>query len=115
MRSSQEFADFVIDQIASAGDVGFRKMFGSYAIYCDKKVVALICDNQLFVKPTSSGRKYIGEVIEAPPFKKARNFFLITEKIEDSDWMTGLIKITTEELPLPKIKPKRAKLPNPIF
>ncbi len=112
MRSSQEFADFVIDQISSAGNISFRKMFGSYAIYCDRKVVALICDNQLFVKPTFSGRKYIGDVIEAPPFKKAKNFFLITEKIEDSEWMTGLIKITTKELPLPKTKYKRTKLTN---
>ena len=29
-----------------------RKMFGEYALYLDGKVVALVCDDQLFLKPT---------------------------------------------------------------
>ena len=41
-------------------------MFGEYAIYCDGKVTALVCDNQLFVKPMEAGRSFIGEVVEAP-------------------------------------------------
>jgi hypothetical protein len=29
---------------------------GEYAIYCNGKVVALVCDNQLFVKPTEAAQ-----------------------------------------------------------
>ena len=43
-------------------------MFGEYALYIDEKVVALICDNQVFVKPTAAGLEVLGEVIEAPPY-----------------------------------------------
>ncbi|MCK7502621.1 MAG: TfoX/Sxy family protein [Comamonadaceae bacterium] len=35
-------------------------MFGEYAIYLDGKVVALVCDNQFFVKPTDAGRALLG-------------------------------------------------------
>lgn len=43
------------DQMRGGGDIPFRKMFGEYAIYCDAKVLALVCDNQLLVKPTAAG------------------------------------------------------------
>lgn len=77
MASDQEFVNFLVDQMEDAGLITFRKMFGEYAIYCNGKVVALVCDNQLFVKPTESGRKYIGEVVEAPAYPGAKMSFLI--------------------------------------
>ncbi len=57
MSSSQEFVDYIIDQIENAGVITFRKMFGEYALYCNGKVVALICDDQLFVKQTKVYRE----------------------------------------------------------
>jgi TfoX/Sxy family transcriptional regulator of competence genes len=63
MASDQSFVDFIVDQLENAGDVSCRKMFGEYALYCDKKVIALICDNRFFLKPTGGGRAFIGEVV----------------------------------------------------
>ena len=110
MSSDKEFVEFIVDQIKSAGTITCRKMFGEYAIYCDGKVVALICDNQLFVKPTESGRNFIGNVVEAPPYPGAKLSFLIEGQFEDCDWITNLIKMTTKELPVPK--PKKATIKN---
>ncbi len=56
MASDQKFVTYVCDQISGAGVIFSRKMFGEYAIYCDDKVVALICGNQFFVKPTQAGK-----------------------------------------------------------
>ena len=66
MASDQDFVEFVVDQIENAGVISYRKMFGEYALYCEGKVVALVCENQLFVKPTKAGRSFIGNVVEAP-------------------------------------------------
>jgi TfoX/Sxy family transcriptional regulator of competence genes len=107
MSSDLDFVEFVVDQIREAGDVSFRKMFGEYALYCEGKVVALICDNQLFVKPTEAGRVFIGDIVEAPAYPGAKLSFLIEDQLEDSDWLTNLIMITEEELPKPKPKKKR--------
>jgi len=90
-----------------AGPVSARKMFGDYAVYSRGKVVALICDNQLFVKPTQAGRKFIGDVVEAPAYPGARPSFLIGEEMEDGDWLGQLIRLTEKELPLPKPKKKK--------
>lgn len=50
-------------------------MFGEYALYCDGKTVALICDDQLFIKPTVSGHAYIGAVAEGFPYPGAKPWF----------------------------------------
>jgi TfoX/Sxy family transcriptional regulator of competence genes len=82
-------------------------MFGEYALYSDAKIFALICDDKLFVKPTASGRAFIGEVLEAVPYEGAKPSFLIEDKVEDSDWLSELVRITVNELPQPKPKKKK--------
>lgn len=107
MASDQNFVDFVIEQIKKAGDITAKKMFGEYGIYADGKLFGLICDNKLFIKPTISGRKFIGNVIEEPPYEGAKPSFLIEDKIENSEWLSELIRISLDELPTPKPKKKK--------
>ena len=104
MASDLSFVTFVVDQLENAGEITYRKMFGEYALYSNRKVVAVICDNQLFVKPTEAGKSYIGEVLEAPPYPGAKNYYLIEDQIEDREWISQLITITEKELPEPKKK-----------
>jgi len=102
MASKQSTVDFILDQIASAGVVSARKMFGEYGVYCDGKMPALICDDQLYVKPTEAGRLFIGEVEEAPPYAGAKACFVISgERWDDQEWLSELIKITAQQLPIP--------------
>jgi DNA transformation protein and related proteins len=113
MASDLNFVEYVRDQINEAGQVSFKKMFGEYAIYYDDKVIALVCDNQLFLKPTAGGRSMIGNVVEAPPYPGAKPHFLIGEQLDDQQWMSNLIQLTASELPAPKpkkSKPKKAKI-----
>jgi len=104
MASDQDFVDYVIDQIEKAGEISARKMFGEYGIYADGKLFGLICDNKLFIKPTASGRAYIKNVAEAPPYPGAKPSFLIGDEIEDRQWLSELVRITVRELPDPKKK-----------
>ena len=107
MASDLAFVEYVCDQLSTAGMVSFRKMFGEYAIYCEGKVVALVCDNQLFVKPTSGGRSFVERVAEASPYPGAKSHFLIGDELDDREWISKLISITQSELPIPK--PKQQK------
>jgi TfoX/Sxy family transcriptional regulator of competence genes len=68
MATDLEFMEFLADQMAGVGEISYRKMFGEYAVYCGGKVVALVCDNRLFVKPTAAGRAFIGAPVEAPAY-----------------------------------------------
>ncbi|RJP78371.1 MAG: TfoX family protein [Candidatus Zixiibacteriota bacterium] len=109
MASDLDFVEYVRDQVSGAGDVTFRKMFGEYALYCDGKVVAFICDNQLFVKPTAGGREYVGSVTEAPFYPGGKPHFLIEDRLDDREWLTGLIRLAWQETPMPKPKPEKSR------
>jgi TfoX/Sxy family transcriptional regulator of competence genes len=106
MATDKDFADYIMDQLAGAGEVTIKKMFGEYGIFLNGKMTAILADNQFFIKPTDSGRKFIGEPEEAPPYTGAKNYFLI-DNTDDSDWLAELVKITEIELPLPKPKKKK--------
>ncbi|KQU55894.1 competence protein TfoX [Sphingomonas sp. Leaf339] len=108
MASQQAVVDAIILAASGAGDVSARKMFGEYALYCDGKVVALICDDQLFVKPTDAGRHLAGAVEDVPPYTGAKPSLLIPpDRWQDGAWLSELIRATTDALPLPK--PKKTK------
>lgn len=55
MASHREFVEFITEQLREAGDIRSRPMFGEYGLYCDGVFFAVICDDQLFVKPTPQG------------------------------------------------------------
>ena len=74
MASKIEFVEFVVDQMKEAGTITYRKMFGEYGVYCDGKIFALICDDQLFVKITKAGRKRYPHLPEAPPYEGGKNY-----------------------------------------
>lgn len=107
MASDLNFVEHVRDQMHGAGTVTVKKMFGEYALYVDGKIVALVCDNQLFVKPTRAGRALLGAVPELPPYPGAKPQLLITEQIEDRHAMVALMRATAAELPAPKPKPAK--------
>lgn len=105
MSSKQSTVDYIVDQLAAAGVVSGKKMFGEYGIYCDGKMFALVCDDQLFVRPTAAGRQFLGTPTEAPPYPSAKPHFLIAgEHWDDGEWLSELARITARELPLPKKK-----------
>ena len=105
MASAQSTVDFIVDQLGGTGVISAKKMFGEYGLYLDSKLAALVCDNQLFIKPTTAGRQFIGTPTEAPPYPGAKPYFLISGELwDDGVWMSQLVKITAAELPLPKKK-----------
>lgn len=100
MSTSRSTIDYLTDQLHMAGDIRSRKMFGEYALYCDEKVVALVCDDRLYVKPTDGGRNILKRPELAPPYPGAKDYFLIDDAlIEDRDRLTALIRATASEIP----------------
>jgi len=112
MASDLSFVEFIADQMKEAGSIAYRKMFGEYALYCDGKVIALICDDRLFIKPTDAGKEFIGEIVEAPAYPGAKPSFLIEDKFEDREWISRLARITADGLPETEPKKKKAGRSN---
>lgn len=108
MATDAGFVEFVCDQIHGAGAISTRRMFGEYALYADGKVVALLCDNQFFLKPTDAGRALLATPKEALPYPGARPHWLLDEALEDCDLLSALVAATARALPPPQPKQPRA-------
>jgi TfoX/Sxy family transcriptional regulator of competence genes len=106
MASDQGFVDHLCERLALGNALSTKKLFGEYAVYLDGKIVALVCDNQLFVKPTPAGRAMLKTVVEESPFPNAKPHFLI-EDFDDRSLLQQLFQATA--LALPARKPKAAK------
>ena len=109
MASSQRTIDYLLEQAAGAGVVSARRMFGEYALYCDAAVVGLVCNDELFLKPTDAGRQCLDRAVEGVPYPGAKPHLRIgAEYWEDPEFLARLIRTTAAALPARK-QPARRK------
>ena len=97
MASNPDFVQFIVDQCSGAGDVTVRKMMGDYCIYCDGTIFGLICDNNLYVKPTYTGAAVLKEVDMRAPYPGAKEHFYIGD-VDDREYLTALVRATMPSL-----------------
>jgi DNA transformation protein len=109
MATRQATVDYLLEQMRGAGDVSARKMFGEYGVYRGGTIVALVCDDDLFVKATDAGRAYYPTAKMASPYPGAKPALLVPgDRCEDADWLAGLISCTSAAL-AGSARPKAAK------
>lgn len=116
MSTSASTMDFLMDQLQGAGPVSCRRMFGEYCLYYDGSPVGLVCDNQLYLKPTSEGRALLSEPREGHPFPGAKPHLLLdADAWEDAQTLCHLVRITAMSLPLrAPPKARTARVPKPV-
>ena len=112
MATDPDTVTYIVEQAQGAGQVTARKMFGEYGLYCDGKVVGLICDDQLFLKPTPGAQTLLGDTRKAPRYPGAKPHFLIDEGLEDADLLARVIAMIASEIPTPKPKTAKPKTPR---
>jgi TfoX/Sxy family transcriptional regulator of competence genes len=87
-----------------------RKMFGEYALYLDGKVVALVCDDLLYLKPTPGAEAALPGCPTGHPYPGAKLHLLVTDALDDPDRVVSALKAIAADLPTPK--PKKPKAPK---
>lgn len=110
MASEQSTVDFIAEQMARAGDIRSRKMFGEYALYCDERVIAFVCDDQLFLKITEPGRAVLKHEELGQAYPGSKDYFVISpDDWDDASYMVELARATADAVPPPKPKKPRTK------
>lgn len=114
MATKQETVDFICEQAGLHQRLAARQMFGQFALYLDGKVIGLVCDNTLFVKPTEAGRSILGTPVERSPYKGAKPYFCINEQLDDRDVIQSLFLATADALPQRNAKEKAKQKPAAV-
>lgn len=102
MHTTEATINELLKVIASAGNVRARKMFGEYAVYCNEKVVALVCRDELFIKDTEAGRTLAPDLTLAPAYPDAKPGLHVPKNRWEPDWLSQLIRTTADALPAKK-------------
>jgi TfoX/Sxy family transcriptional regulator of competence genes len=106
MSTSQTTIDHMLDDLSEL-PLSARKMFGEYALYLDGKVVALVCDDTLFIKPTKGSLAQFTHPLLAPPYPGAKNYIDATSQLDDVDLVVAALRVAAADLPPPKPKTAR--------
>ena len=79
MATQKETVQFILEKLRDPKRFSARAMFGEYALYADGKVVALICDDRLYVKilPASAELEDLCE--KGRPYPGAKPHYLVEE------------------------------------
>ena len=103
MSTSQSTMDYLLDILSDSKQVSARRMFGEYCLYYAARPVGLVCDDQLFLKPTDAARALMKAPEEGMPFPGARaHLRLGPDDWDDRALMNALVRITFDSLPPPK-------------
>ncbi len=107
MSTSKETVARLLEQLEPL-DVRAHAMFGEYAVYCDEKVVAFVCDETFFLKPSSASPSLGIALVPGAPYPGAKDYWVIGEAIiEDDEEFRRVVKTTADALSKPKPKPGR--------
>ena len=106
MATSPATIDHILDTLADLPGLSARKMFGEYALYLDGKVVALICDDQLFVKPLTAAQALLPDARMASPYPGAKPQMVLIETLDDPDLLVRVLQAVARDTPPPKPKAK---------
>lgn len=98
------------DALSDLSGLSTRKMFGEYALYLGGKVVALVCDDLLHIKPTAGALALVPDPVMAPPYPGAKPHICVEGALDDPDLVIAALRAVAADLPEPKPKTKKAKV-----
>ena len=104
MATDTHFIDHILELARLGERLTCRKMFGEYALYLDGKVVAFVCDNSLFVKPSKAAAALAPGLPLAPPYPGAKDYPVADELLDEPELLQLLIVETAVLMPPPKEK-----------
>jgi len=79
MATQKETVDFLLAKLRQPRRFSARAMFGEYALYADGRVVALICDDLLYVKILSASQELESLCEKGEPYPGARPHYIVEE------------------------------------
>ena len=106
MSTSQDFMDYLFDQIDNKWNKRYRKMFGEYMFYINDKPILLVCDNTVYINIFDCVSSLVQKESKGFPYKGSKEHYII--EIEDKDLLNKVIDELVKVIPIPIKKKKKS-------
>lgn len=104
--TTNDYIEYVCEQLKGAGEIRYRKMFGEYMVYVNDKPLVIVCDNVPFVKQLDCIKDKMQNAKTGYPYQGAKEHYVL--EIDDRDFCQSVITELEKVTPLPKSKRKAA-------
>ena len=91
MPSTQDYCNFILDQLSFLPDISTRKMMGEYILYYKGKIFGGIYDNRLLVKPNEAAKKMMPDAPLEVPYPGGKKMLLV-EEVDNKDFFKELVE-----------------------
>ena len=105
MATTQDYIEYVCEQISGVGDIRYKKMFGEYMVYVNEKPVIIVCNNIAYVKELSEIADLMNDADEGFPYKGAKEHYILD--IDNRELSQEVVSRLEKIIPLPKPKKKK--------
>jgi len=105
MATSQDFVEYVCEQISGIGEIRYRKMFGEYMVYLNDKPVVIVCDDTPYVKNLDIISDMMEGASKGFPYNGAKEHYVLD--IDNGEFARDVILKVESVTPLPKKKKKK--------
>lgn len=105
MATSQEYIEFVCEQLPKHYDVRYRKMFGDYMVYVQDKPILLVCDSTVYVKKLPAIAEWMQDAPCGIPYEGSKEHYILD--IERKELVEKVVTVLEKVTPLPKKKVKK--------
>lgn len=104
MATTQDYIEYVCEQIPNIGIIRYKKMFGEYMVYINDKPILIVCNNTVYIKQREEIDELMKDAEQGYPYKGAKEHYILD--IDNKELSEKVISILEPITPLPKPKKK---------
>ena len=101
MPSSEQYLEYVLEQLFDLDEISYRAMMGEYIIYYRAKIIGGIYDDRFLVKPVKSAMSMMPDARMELPYEGAKEMILVDD-LENKVFLSELFEAMYDELPAPR-------------
>jgi TfoX/Sxy family transcriptional regulator of competence genes len=111
MATRPETIEEILARTGDTVELRPRKMFGEYGFYLGDRMVALVCDDTLFVKDLPQCRELVGNLPLQPPYPGAKPHLVLAPEVQEREGLLAdLFRTLARILPAPRPRTTKAKV-----
>lgn len=105
MATTDEYIEYVCEQIKGIGEIRYKKMFGEFMVYVNDKPVIIVCNNVAYVKKLDCIEEFMKEADTGYPYKGAKEHYVLD--IDNVEFCQEIVSKIEEVTPIPKPRKKK--------
>ena len=105
MATTNEYIEYVCEQIKGIGEIRYKKMFGEFMVYVNDKPVIIVCNKVPFVKKLDCIEEMMKDAETGFPYNGAKEHYVLD--IDNMEFCKSVVIEIEKVTPIPKPKKKK--------